>query len=66
MPVCVLSHFSRVRLFETPWTVARQAPLPLGFSRQVYCSGLLCPPHTPRHWSDPKPGGEGGKVCRHL
>ena len=25
--VCVLSHFSRVRLFATLWTVAQQAPL---------------------------------------
>ena len=25
--VCVLSHFSRVRLSATPWTVAHQAPL---------------------------------------
>jgi len=29
---CVLSHFSRVRLFVTPWTVACQAPLSMGFS----------------------------------
>ena len=28
----------------TPWTVARQAPLPVGFSRQEYWSGLPCPP----------------------
>ena len=28
----------------TPWTVARQAPLSLGFSRQEYWSGLPCPP----------------------
>ena len=29
---CVLSHFSRVlRLFATLWTVARQAPLSMGF-----------------------------------
>ena len=28
----------------TPWTVARQAPLSMGFSRQEYWSGLLCPP----------------------
>ena len=28
----------------TPWTVARQAPLPMGFSRQEYWSGLPCPP----------------------
>ena len=26
------------------WTVARQAPLSMGFSRQEYWSGLLCPP----------------------
>ena len=31
---------SRVRLFATPWTVARQAPLSLGFSRQEHWSGL--------------------------
>ena len=31
---------SRVRLFETPWTVALQAPLSMGFSRQEYWSGL--------------------------
>ena len=27
----------------TPWTVARQAPLSMGFSRQEYWSGLPCP-----------------------
>ena len=31
--VCVLNHFSRVRLFELPWTVAHQAPLSMGFSK---------------------------------
>ena len=31
-------------LFVTPWTVAGQAPLSLGFSRQEYWSGLPCPP----------------------
>jgi len=40
----VLSHFSRVRLFATLWTVARQAPLSTGFSRQESWSGLPCPP----------------------
>ena len=35
---------SRVRLFGTPWTVARQSPLSMGFSRQAYWSGLLSPP----------------------
>jgi len=28
----------------TPWTVARQAPLSMGFSRQEYWSGLPHPP----------------------
>ena len=41
---CVLSHFSRVQLFATPWTIAHQAPLSTGFSRQAYWSGLPCPP----------------------
>ena len=40
----LLSHFSRVQLFATPWTVAHQAPLSMGFSRQEYWSGLPCPP----------------------
>ena len=35
---------SGVRLFTTLWTVARQARLSVGFSRQEYCSGLPCPP----------------------
>ena len=30
----------RVQLIVTPWTVARQAPLPMGFSKQEYWSGL--------------------------
>jgi len=34
---------SRVRLFATPWTVAHQAPLSMGFSRQEYWSGLPFP-----------------------
>ena len=36
----LLSH---VRLFVTPWTVASQAPLSMGFSRQEYWSGLPFP-----------------------
>ena len=28
----------------TLWTVAQQAPLSMGFSRQEYWSGLLCSP----------------------
>ena len=42
--LCVRSRFSRVQRFVTPWTVARQAPLSTGFSRQEYWSGLPCPP----------------------
>ena len=40
----VLSRFSCVQLFATLWSVACQAPPFMGFSRQEYCSGLLCPP----------------------
>ena len=39
----LLSWFSRVRLFATLWTIACQALLSLGFSRQEYCRGLPCP-----------------------
>ena len=44
MCASVLSHFRYVQLFVTPWTVVCQAPLPMGFSRQEYWSGLPCPP----------------------
>ena len=40
---CRPSHFSPVWLFATLWTVTRQAPLSMGFSRQEYWSGLPCP-----------------------
>ena len=38
-----------------PWTVARQAPLSLGFSRQEYWKGLPCPPlgDLPDPWIEP-------------
>ena len=42
--MCGLSRFSRARFFATLWTVARQAPLSMGSSRQEYWSGLPCPP----------------------
>ena len=35
---------SHVWLFVTPWTLAHQAPLSMGFSRQEYWSWLPCPP----------------------
>ena len=37
---CVLSH---VQLFATPWTVAHQAPLFMGFSGQEYWRGVAIP-----------------------
>ena len=40
----LLSRFRHVRLFVTLWTIAFQAPLSMGFSRQEYYSGLPCPP----------------------
>ena len=39
-----VKSLSRVRLFATPWTVAYQASLSMGFSRQEYWSGLPFPP----------------------
>ena len=42
---------SCVRLFGTPWTVAHQAPLSMGFSWQEYWSGYLFP--SPRDLSKP-------------
>ena len=37
---CMISHFSRVWLFVTPWIVAFQAPLSKEFPRQEYWNGL--------------------------
>ena len=48
---CMLSHFSHVWLFVTPWTVACQALLSMGFSRQEYWNGLLIP--SPGDLPDP-------------
>ena len=38
---CILSH---VQVFATPLSMAHQAPLSMGFSRQAYWSGLPFPP----------------------
>ena len=44
-PPCVCSQtLSCVQLSATPWTVAHQVPLSMGFSRKEYWSGLPCPP----------------------
>ena len=49
--LCMCCHFSRVQLFATSWTVARQAPLSMGFSRHEYWSGLPFP--SPGDLPDP-------------
>ena len=51
-----VESLSCVRLFSTPWTVAYQAPLSIGFSRQDYWSGLPFP--SPEGL--PNPGTEPG------
>ena len=56
---CMLSCFNSVQLFENTWTVALQASLSIGFSRQEYRSGLPCPP--PDYISDP--GIEPASLC---
>ena len=47
----VVKSLSRVRLFVTPWTVAYQVPLSMGFSRQECRSGLPFP--SPGDLPDP-------------
>ena len=52
--VCVQAwaqSLSRVRLFVTPWIIACQAPLSMGFPREEYWSGL--PFHSPGDLLDP-------------
>ena len=51
----LLSRFSHVQLFETLWTVAHQAHLSMGFSRQEYWSELPFPPpgDLPEPWIKP-------------
>ena len=46
-----MKSLSCVRLFVTPWTVAHQVPLSMGFSRQGYWSGLPFP--SPGDLPDP-------------
>ena len=52
----MLSCCSGIQLFATLWTVAYQAPLSMGFSRQEYWSGLPCPPpgHLPNPVIEPR------------
>ena len=60
---------SCVRLLETPWTTARQAPPPMGFSRQEYWSGLPLPSPLLEVGGDlmkPLEGEEGSPVWKCL
>ena len=50
--VCVPNCFSHVQFFASLWTVAHQAPLSMGFSREEYWSGLPYPP--PRDLPNPR------------
>ena len=76
--MCVKS-LSRVQLFATPWTIAHQAPLSMGFSRQEYWSGLPFPspgdlpnpgiePRSPALQADALSSEPPGKpiLCIHL
>ena len=67
-----VKSLSRVRLFATPWTVAYQACLSMGFSRQEYWRGLPFPspgdlpdpgiePGSPALWADALPSEPPGK-----
>ena len=43
IPICMLSRFCCVRLFDIPWTIACQTPLSMVFSKQEYWSGQPLP-----------------------
>ena len=49
--VCVLSHFSHVRLFITPWTISCQSLLSMGFSRQEHSVPYYLPSCYLTAWS---------------
>ena len=53
--MCEISHFNHIQLFVTLWTIAHQAPLSMGFSRQEYLRGLPCsiPGDLPAQGSNP-------------
>ena len=68
----IVKSLSRVQLFATPWTVAHQAPLSVGFSRQEQWSGLTFPspgnlpnsgikPRSPKLQADTLPSEPPGK-----
>ena len=62
VPLCMLSCFSLVCLSVTPWSVACQAPLSMGFSKQEYWSGFPCLLPGDR----PNPGTEPASLMSHA
>ena len=58
----IVKSLSRIRLFGTPWTVAYQALLSMGFSRQECWSGLPFP--SPGDLPDPgiEPGSPASQA----
>ena len=52
MHAWMLSHFNHIRLFSTLWTIARQAPLSMGFSWQKILEWVVVP--FSRRSSDPR------------
>ena len=56
----MLSRFSHVQLFATPWTIACQAPLSIGISRQEYWSGDF--PSGPVVKNPPCNAGDMGSI----
>ena len=63
-PVVIVSSLSHVRLFVTLWTVAHQASLCMGFSRQECWSGLLFPSpgNLPEPATEPVSPASAGEV----
>ena len=70
-----VKSLSHVQLFEIPWTVAYQAPMSMGSSRQEYWSGLPFPspgdlpnpgiePRSPALQADALPSEPQGKSIR--
>ena len=54
--VLAVSRFSPVPFFMTPWTLAHQAPVSMGFSRQIHWSGEQpFPGDLPNPGTEPRP-----------
>ena len=63
--VCVCLHSNCFPLFMTSWTVAHQAPLSMGFSKQEYWSRVPFPSpgHLPDPGTEPMSSALGGRFC---